>query len=100
MQETELIAFLKKAKTRGGVVWKVETLEKDSAGRIVMMKGYVNEMESFEEVRMAMYWNPTGIAVSSTPLRYDLIEELGISYGNQEGDATHEPPPQGPNQQG
>lgn len=97
MQEENIIAFLQKAKTRGGFTFLVEFLEKDSSGKIAMLKGYVNEMADSAEVKIPMYWYISGVAVSSTPLKYDLIEVVGINYGQQGGDATHEPPPNEPN---
>lgn len=99
MQEEQLVAFFKKAKTRGGVAWKVEHTQKDSSGEITHISGYVEEFEDNQVVKIPMVWNVRGGAVYHVLLKYDLIVEDPIYYGNQElQDAPHDPvegnPPQ------
>lgn len=94
MQEQDLIAFLQKAKTRGGVVWKVEFIQKDSFGEITNMAGYVEEFEKNEVVTIPMVWNIRGGAIYHVLLKYDLIEEHPLHYGDPLQDAQHEPLPQ------
>ncbi len=91
MQEAQIIDFLKKAKTRGGVAWKVEFIHKDAGGEISHLAGHVEEFENNEVKTIPMVWNIRGGAIYHVLLRYDLIEELPIHYGEQLQEAEHEP---------
>lgn len=94
MDEAQLIDFLKKAKTRSGVGFKVEYIQKDSFGNILYLKGYIMNMSQSQEIKTDVYWNVVGVAINTSPIIYDLVEELAITY-TEEGNAEHEPPPQG-----
>lgn len=83
--QTTIIAFLKKAKVRGGdCTFKAETFQKDAMGNISMIKGTITEVIDDKEQTSDMYWNINGTAVvTSVPYKYDLIEDEIIDFGGE-----------------
>ena len=85
MEETQLLAFLKKARTMSGVAFKVEFIEKDASGNAKYLSGFIIEQRNSEEIFTPMRWNVLGVAINALPFQYDLIELQYIDYsgGNQ-----------------